>query len=153
MTLDGHQCLFEFLENFGHIYLRWSGTLSENEPVVVSACHIRHQRKGDEMNCPHCGSSQVTARNWGRRVGGGLGGVAGAFTGSATALSGAEIGSCIGTVGGPLGMVAGGIGGVLLRALVGAGLGCAVGAEAGETFDGTLLHRFACEACGYKFNQ
>jgi hypothetical protein len=97
------------------------------------------------MICPHCGSSQVTARSWGRRGGGGLGAVAGAFTGSANALSRAEFG-------GSLGMAARGLGDVLLGALVGAGVGCALGAEAGETFDGTLLHRYVCEACGHTFS-
>jgi outer membrane lipoprotein SlyB len=73
--------------------------------------------------------------------------------GSTASLSGKEIGVGVDIFGGPAGMALSGLAGAVLGGLLGAAIGCSAGEEAGQVFDGRLMNIYACEACGYKFNQ
>lgn len=103
------------------------------------------------MECQFCGSSRVTTRQWGKRLGCTVGGVAGALSGASAALSCGEIGACAGVLAGPAGMAIGGVAGVLLGGLAGAAVGCMAGEESGSVFDGRVFHDHQCEECGHSF--
>jgi DNA-directed RNA polymerase subunit RPC12/RpoP len=120
---------------------------------MVNICHFLCRKKELEMICPHCESSRVITRNWGKRLGCAVGSAAGAVVGSTSAISGRKFGAGIEGFGGPTGMAVGGVASAVLGGLLGAACGCAAGEEAGQVFDGRIFDIYACVACGHTFNQ
>lgn len=103
--------------------------------------------------CSLCGSTQVVARNYARKVCSAAGVVAGAASGASAALGGAEAGAALGAIAGPVGLIVGGFAGALLGAMIGGTAGCAAGAAFGGAIDANVLNNFQCKNCGHDFRR
>lgn len=151
-----HPPALQFFSNTYHLIERGPVLLNVHFPIHLGQPRWIFYAPDLEIsmavNCPHCGSSRVATKNYGRKAGSIVGTVAGAAGGYARAVVGSEIGSTLGAVAGPVGMVAGGVAGALLGALLGGAAGCATGAAVGQLVDETLADNYVCMDCHYSFS-
>jgi DNA-directed RNA polymerase subunit RPC12/RpoP len=115
--------------------------------------HFEETEMTQSLACPRCDSTNITAHDYARKIGGTVGAAAGAAGSAAAALGGAEAGAALGLVAGPLGAALGGVAGALMGALFGGALGCATGAAVGEAIDTNVLDNYECQACGHTFGR
>ncbi|MDR0779258.1 MAG: hypothetical protein LBF16_00975 [Pseudomonadales bacterium] len=90
-------------------------------------------------SCPNCQSTNITARNYARKVAGVIG-----ATGSAAALLGSAIlpgGSSVAFLGRSA------------KVLLGILAGCATGVAVGKVIDDNMLANLKCRACGHTFSR
>lgn len=103
--------------------------------------------------CPICGSSNVTQRNWAKKLFGALGTAAGATGGFAGTIRGAQLGITMAAPTGPIGATAGGIAGAVLGGIAGSALGCELGSVVGKKIDQHMLDNLVCASCGNSFSE
>lgn len=115
--------------------------------------HLHETKMTHLSACPRCNSTEITAHNYARKLGGTVGAAAGAAGSAAAALGGAEAGAALGMVAGPVGSFLGGLAGALMGALFGGAAGCAAGAAVGEAIDTNVLDNYECQACGHAFGR
>ena len=105
------------------------------------------------ITCPTCGSSNITQRNWAKKLFGVLGTAAGATGGFAGTIRGAQIGMTAGAAAGPAGATAGGLAGAVLGGIAGSAIGCELGTAVGKKIDQHMLDNLVCASCGNSFSE
>lgn len=102
--------------------------------------------------CPLCRSSQITSRDWARKVAGVIGCAAGAAGGFYGRLPSTQLSLSTGLAFSPSASTLSGVAGAVLSALTGTAIGCEVGTAVGKQIDHSMLNNFECLDCRHAFS-
>jgi hypothetical protein len=103
------------------------------------------------MQCPICGSPQISRRRVGRDAGSKVGALLGASIAAANAMRGARFGFMLGSCIGPVGSAVGGITGAVITGICTGSAVSAIGGALGSVADREVFDDCECDACGQTF--